>query len=96
MLIQPRGKELKLMEKFIALIQLLTLLKVEFRQISADEIIVECPCDIVNDFAKVTLCQKTIIDDPTTCAGWDEICVHIAYNEKYDSLDWLVVDYQQE
>jgi hypothetical protein len=82
------------MEKFTALIQLLTLLKVEFRQISPHEIVFECPCDIVDDFAKVDLCQEAIINDPTTCAGWDEIRVHIAYNEKHDSLDWLIVDHQ--
>ena len=82
------------MEKFIALIQLFTLLKVEFRQISSNEIVLECPCDIVNDFSKVDLCQSIIINDPTTCGGWDKIRVHIVYNEQYDSLDWLVVDYE--
>ena len=82
------------MEKFIALIQLFTLLKVEFRQISSNEIVLECPCDIVNDFSKVDLCQSIIINDPTTCGGWDEIRVHIVYNEQYDSLDWLVLDYE--
>ena len=82
------------MEKFIALIQLFTLLKVEFRQISSNEIVLECPCDIVNDFSKVDLCQSIIINDPTSCGGWDEIRVHITYNEQYDSLDWLVVDYE--
>ena len=82
------------MEKFIALIQLFTLLKVEFRQISSNEIVLECPCDIVNDFSKVDLCQSIIINDPTTCGGWDEIRVHIVYNEQYDSLDWRVVDYE--
>ena len=82
------------MEKFIALIQLFTLLKVEFRQISPNEIVLECPCDIVNDFSNVDLCQSIIINDPTTCGGWDEIRVHIVYNEQYDSLDWLVVDYE--
>ena len=55
------------MEKFIALIQLFTLLKVEFQQISPNEIVLECPCDIVNDFSKVDLCQDVIINDPTTC-----------------------------
>ena len=84
------------MEKFTALIRLLTLLKVEFQQISPDEIVLECPCDIVNDFAKVDLRQEIIINDPTTCGGWDEIRIHIAYNKEYDSLDWLVVDYQKE
>lgn len=82
------------MEKFTTLIQLLTLLKVNFRQISSNEIVLECPCDIVDDFSKVDLCQEDIIDDPTTCCGWDEIRIHIAYNEQYDSLDWLVVDYK--
>ena len=81
------------MEKFIALIQLFTRLKVEFQQISPNEIVVECPCDIVNDFSKVDLCQDVIINDPTTYGGSDEIRVHISYNERYDSLDWLVVDY---
>ena len=84
------------MEKFIALIQLFTLLKVEFQQISPNEIVVECPCDIVNDFSKVDLCQDIIINDPTTRGGSDEIRVHISYNEKYDSLDWLVVDYGED
>lgn len=84
------------MEKFIALIHLLTLLKVEFQQISPNEIVVECPCDIVNDFSKVDLCQDVIINDPTTCGGSDEIRVHISYNERYDSLDWLVVDYTED
>lgn len=82
------------MEKFVALIQLFTLLKVEFHQISPNEIILKCPCDIVNDFSKVDLCQGAIINDPTTCGGWDEIRIHIAYNEQCDSLDWLVVDYK--
>ena len=84
------------MEKFIALIQLFTLLKVEFQQISPNEIVLECPCDIVNDFSKVDLCQDVIINDPATYGGSDEIRVHISYNEKYDSLDWLVVDYGED
>lgn len=83
------------MEKFIALIQLFTLLKVEFCQISPNEIVLECPCNIVNDFSKVDLCQDAIINDPTTCGGWDEIRIHITYNKQYDSLDWLVVDYDE-
>ena len=84
------------MEKFIALIKLFTLLKVEFHQISPNEIILECPCDIVNDFSKVDLCQNVIINDPTTCGRSDEIRIHITYNERYDSLDWLVVDYEED
>ena len=84
------------MEKFIALIQLFTLLKVEFQQISPNEIVLECPCDIVNNFSKIDLCQDVIINDPTTCGGSDEIRIHIAYNERYDSLDWLVVDYEED
>ena len=83
------------MEKFNTLIQLFTLLKVKFQLISPVEIVLECPCDIVNSFDKVDLCQDTIINDPTTFSGWDEIRIHITYNEQYDSLDWLVVDYQE-
>lgn len=84
------------MEKFVALINLFTLLKVEFYQISPNEIILECPCDIVNDFSKVDLCQNVIINGLATCGGSDEIRIHISYNEKYDSLDWLVVDYRED
>ena len=83
------------MEKFFELVRLLTLFKVDFKQISPVEIVLECPCDIVNSFDKVDLCQKNIINDPTTCGGWDEIRIHITYNEQHDSLDWLVVDYQE-
>lgn len=83
------------MEKFFELVRLLTLFKVDFKQISPIEIVLECPCDIVSSFDKVDLCQKNIINDPTTCGGWDEIRIHITYNEQYDSLDWLVVDYQE-
>ena len=84
------------MDKFIALIQLFTLLKVDFRQISPTEIVLDCPCDIVNSYEKVDLCQNIIINDPTTSGGWDEIRIHITYNADYDSLDWLVVDWIME
>lgn len=84
------------MKNFTALIQLLTLLKVNFQQIAPNEIVLACPCDIVNDYTKVDLCQDAIINDPTTSGGWDDIRIHITYNEKYDSLDWLVVDYYEE
>lgn len=84
------------MDKFNALLQLFIAFGVHFNQISSTEIVVECPCDIVNSFDKVDLCQEVIIADPTTCGGWDEIRIHITYNPKYDCLDWLVVDYMEE
>jgi len=84
------------MEKFETLLQLLTMFGTVFTRISPTEIVVECPCDIVNHYAKVDLPQLAIIQDPTTGGGWDEIRIHIEYNAEYDSLDWLVVDVNEE
>lgn len=81
------------MNKFNKLKNLLTLLETEFTQITPTEIIIKCPCDIVNDYDKVNLPQRQIIDDPDTVGGNDEICIHIEYDEKNDYLNWLVVDY---
>lgn len=80
------------MEKFEALLQLLSMFGTVFTRISPTEIVIECPCDIVNDDAKVDLPQLAIIQDATTCGGWDEIRIHIEYDAEYDSLNWLVVD----
>lgn len=80
------------MDKFNCLKNLLTLLGTEYTEITPTEIIVECPCDIVYDYDKIDLPQRQIINDPDTTGGSDEICIHIEYDEKNDSLNWLVVD----
>ena len=84
------------MEKFEALLKLLSMFDTTFTHISPTEIVIECPCDIVNDYAKVDLPQLAIIQDATTGGGWDEIRIHIEYDTKHDSLNWLVVDVNEE
>ncbi len=84
------------MEKFETLLQLLSMLGTTFTRISPTEIVIECPCDIVNDYEKVDLPQLAIIQDTTTGGGWDEIRVHIEYDAKHDFLNWLVVDVNEE
>lgn len=80
------------MEKFEALLQLLSALDTTFTRISPTEVVIMCPCDIVNSDAKVDLPSLAIIQDATTASGWDEIRIHIEYDAKHDALNWLVVD----
>lgn len=84
------------MEKFEALLQLLSIFDTAFTRISPTEIIIECPCDIVNSYDKVDLPQLAIIQDATTAGGWDEIRIHIEYDVEHNSLNWLVVDVIEE
>lgn len=83
------------MEKFNILIELFTLFEVEFNRISPTEIILCCPCDKVTHYSKALLPTLELVNDPTVGCVTDEIFIHIMYDSENDSLDWLVVDFDE-
>ena len=77
------------MNDFEKLIELFNLLKVEYSQISSNEIIVPCPFGIADN-------EKEMfypMDDTLKYIISDEVYIHIQYDKDSNYLNWYVIDY---
>ena len=79
------------MEKFNQLISLFTSLGVYFENISPTEIMVPCPCNVILEPEHLTLPMLELCEHPEVPVMTDEIYIRIGYDEKRDSLNWLVL-----
>lgn len=79
------------MEKFNQIISLFTSLGVYFENISPTEIMVPCPCNVALKSEHLTLPMLELCKNPEVPTMADEIYIRIGYDEKQDSLNWLVL-----
>lgn len=77
------------MNDFEKLIELFNLLKVEFTQISSDEIVIPCPFGIAHNEKAMFYPMDDIVKYMVT----DEVYIHIQYDKDSNYLNWFVIDY---